>query len=308
MDPFNFRPGARNEMRMKYSSEPKIVFCSGGEAPLNMNFIRELLLSLRFKLFFVMSIGLFALIQPYQPVSPERWQAITIIAVVGLSVIAFYLGIILMFTKLSQRLSLSQLPTFWVLLISSLMASFAGQWALLLFGEAPKSVFDTLLIWVFHFYMFVSLEIAFSALVLPEIIANLPCSKSINESTDREPSTIQSPFSDASSIIIAGNRFRPQTIKWVRAEEHYISISTFDGKTFFLRARLRDFLAQVSEDLGFSIHRSYWVAWIAISQVEVAKDSITVVLDEGTAWPVARGRRSEFVKEWKQRVLISTEK
>jgi hypothetical protein len=294
---------------MNSRTEPTIVFSSGETAPLCIAFVWEMLRSTRFKLFVVATIVLFALIRPYQPVILQRWEAITIITVVGLMVFICYLSAFLFFAQFSQRLGLRYLRTVWLLLASSLLASFAGQWLLPIFGETPKSVAETLLVWVFHFMMFTGLEIIFSTLVLPEIMVGL-------QSASQRQAVVQPlkvadqlitegparPVSEGvSAVIISDKRFDQRSIKFVMAGEHYISISTFDDQTRLVRGRLRDFLAQVSDDLGFAIHRSYWVAWAAILQVEVEKDSMTVVLDEKTSLPVARGRRTDFMDEWKRR-------
>ncbi|AWD22153.1 LytTR family DNA-binding domain-containing protein [Fuscovulum blasticum] len=302
---------------MKTQVEPIIAFASGETAPLCSAFVWELVGSTRFKLFIVTTIGLFALIQPYQPVKLQRWEAITIIAVVGLMVFFCYVSAFMFFAKCWRRFRLRQLRTIWLLLISSLMASFAGQWALPLFGETPKTVLETLLVWVFHFMMFTGLEIIFSTFVLPEVMANLArrpgphdnepiavpvgiATATVAPAPAAAPARIAAPRPAApipaatATVIISDKRFEIDKIKWVMAEEHYISIYTFDEQTHFMRGRLRDFLAQVSEDMGFAIHRSYWVSWGAIRQVDAEKDSMTVVLDDKTSLPVARARRSQF--------------
>ena len=310
---------------MKTQIEPIITFASGETAPLSSAFVRELVGSTRFKVFIVTTIGLFALIQPYQPVKLQRWEAITIISIVGLMVFFCYVGAFMFFAKCWRRFRLRQLRTVWLLLISSLMASFAGQWALPLFGETTKTVQETLLVWVFHFMMFTGLEIVFSTLVLPEVMANLARRPGPHDSgpiavpvrvAAAAPAPSAAPVRIAASrphaahampapsvtptVIISDKRFEIDKIKWVMAEEHYISIYTFDDQTHIIRGRMRDFLAQVSEDMGFAIHRSYWISWDSIRQIDAEKDSLTVILDDKTTLPVARARRSQFVEAQKR--------
>jgi hypothetical protein len=297
------------ERDMNSRIEPTIVFTSGETAPLCIAFLWEMLRSTRFKLLVVATIGLFALIHPYQPLTLQRWEIITIIAVVGLMVFICYLSVFLFFVQFSQRLGLRYLRTVWLLFATSLLASFAGQLLLPIFGETPNSVAETLLVWVFHFMVFTGLEIIFSTLVLPEIMVGLQSAS--KRQAEVQPPTVADqlitdgpgrPVSEVvSTVIISDKKFDPKSIKWVMAEAHYISISTFDDQTHFVRGRLRDFLAQVSDDLGFAIHRSYWVAWASIQQIEVEKDSMTVILDEKTSLPVARDRRTDFMDEWKRR-------
>jgi hypothetical protein len=297
---------------MKPTLEPVIIFCSGDKAPLNANFVLETIRSARFKIFAVNSIGLFALIQPYQPLILQRWQAFTIVALCGVMAIFCYLSALIVFAKLSQRFGLTHLRTIWLVFFNSLIASFAGQWALSSFAEQPKPLVEALLIWIFHFGLFAALEIAFTALVLPEVMGNLS-----HHSTQIEPESLlflPGPTTDGlipplqgtdSIIIISDKAFKARSITWVMAEEHYVSVHTLDGETHFMRFRMRDFLAQVTEDMGFYIHRSHWVAWAAIRQVEVEKNSMTVVLDKDISLQVARGKRFEFMDKWKQRQSMS---
>jgi hypothetical protein len=297
---------------MKPTFEPVILFCSGDKAPLTIDFVRETIRSARFKIFAVNSVGLFALIQPYQPVILQRWQAFTIVALCGVMAILCYLSVLIVFAKLSHRLGLRHLSTVWILFFNSLITSFAGQWVLSGFAEVPKPLVEALLVWVFHFVLFTGLEIAFVTLVLPEVLRNLS-----RHSSQREPDSqlflpgpttdgLIQPLQGADSLIIISDKvFTAKSIKLVMAEEHYVSVHTLDGETHFMRFRMRDFLAQVSEDMGFSIHRSYWVAWAAIRQVEVDKNSMTVVLDKDISLQVARGKRVEFMDKWKQRQSMS---
>jgi hypothetical protein len=293
---------------MKPEIEPVIVFCSGEKAPLSTAFVRESISSTKFKVFAVFSIGLFALIQPYQPTILQRWEAITIIALSGVMVFAFYISALYFFAKFAKALRLKSLWTVWLLLLSSLMASLTGQWALSMSSALSKPVGETLLIWFFHIIMFAGLEFGFTTQVLPEILSRLRRRSRLTERTEQKEVT--KPTKDSSMevltvsdppIMISDKPFEVMKIRWAISEEHYLWIHTYDDDAKFVRGRMRDFLAQVPDGLGFAIHRSYWVSWQAMRQVEIEKNSVTVILDDNTSLAVARGRRNEFLETWKKR-------
>ena len=129
---------------MQLEKEAVIVFINGAQAPLRIEFVRSLFRSSKFQLFIVASIGLFALLQPYQPVTLQRWQAITIISAMGIVVFLCYFTGFLIGSRFFAKLKIRRLYTFWILLISALLASFLGQKSLLLFGEVPKTTAQTL--------------------------------------------------------------------------------------------------------------------------------------------------------------------
>lgn len=169
---------------------------------------------------------------------------------------------------------------------------------------------------MFHFVVFTALETVFAIMLLPEILernqnfaqmqgsvaeqAVEAASPAPTEITPLPPHVV-SPAAESIFVIISDKRFDARTIKWVMSQEHYISVKTFDEQIYFMRGRMRDFLVQVPEDMGYNIHRSHWIAWDAIRQVEVDKDNMLVEVDEKTILPVARGRRSDFISRWRRR-------
>jgi hypothetical protein len=86
-------------------------------------------------------------------------------------------------------------------------------------------------------------------------------------------------------------------IKLATSDGHFLKIHTVSGEKEY-RARMKDFLAQLSSSEGISSHRSHWVAIGQIS--EVRKNMIVTV--SGTQIPIARGRR-DSVQLWAKEYL-----
>ncbi|MGL4889939.1 MAG: hypothetical protein ACRC52_03850, partial [Aeromonas veronii] len=143
---------------MRFHGAPTIAFLNGTSAPLNLGFINCLMRNQKFQTFGILCVGIFALLRPYQSVPLERWQAITIIAAMAILVFICYLGSFAIMALLSDRLHIRRFRTLWVLVASALLSSYLGQFSLVVFGEEPKPVLETLLLCIFHFGMFAALE------------------------------------------------------------------------------------------------------------------------------------------------------
>ncbi len=99
-------------------------------------------------------------------------------------------------------------------------------------------------------------------------------------------------------IHVAGVAIAPGTIRWIRAEEHFVRIR-HDSNTEFLRARLQDVVAQLPPDLGYRLHRSYWVARDAITRIASESGVLEVTTNDGETFTVAQTRRRDFL-DWAQ--------
>lgn len=97
-------------------------------------------------------------------------------------------------------------------------------------------------------------------------------------------------------VIIGGERVRLSDIHYIEAREHHVHI-TFATSETRVRARLRDVVAQTSEDDGIQTHRSWWVARHAVKGLQEKPKKSTLELTDGRSVPVARTRIRD-VREW----------
>lgn len=97
-------------------------------------------------------------------------------------------------------------------------------------------------------------------------------------------------------VVLSGRSFPVEAIRKVRSAEHYLVVTTAQGTSEF-RARMKDFVEQVTEDDGIQTHRSYWV-----SRDEPLKlDGSIIKTRSGEDIPVSRGRLPQ-VREWFARI------
>jgi hypothetical protein len=75
----------------------------------------------------------------------------------------------------------------------------------------------------------------------------------------------------------------------LKAEDHYLRAYAPDREEMFLM-RLRDAVAMLPADAGVQVHRSWWVARDAVTEVAREGRSATLTLSNGMDVPVARDR------------------
>ncbi|WP_255573832.1 LytTR family DNA-binding domain-containing protein [Erythrobacter sp. SCSIO 43205] len=76
-------------------------------------------------------------------------------------------------------------------------------------------------------------------------------------------------------------------------EDHYVRVHTALGSELVLM-RLRDAMVHVSEIEGRQVHRSWWVARLAVEDVRREGRNVRLVLPGGLEAPVARAQVSEL--------------
>lgn len=76
-------------------------------------------------------------------------------------------------------------------------------------------------------------------------------------------------------------------------EDHYVRVHTALGSELVLM-RLRDALAHVAGIEGHQVHRSWWVARLAVEEVRREGRNVRLVLPRGIEAPVARTQVSEL--------------
>lgn len=303
---------------MESSPKPVVKFCNGASLTIEPRFTAILAGNTKFQIFAILSIAFFALIRPYgAQAALEKWQSSLIIFTMGAIVFALYGLFFTLLDRFGARVGIRRIHTVWIVLLTSFIGTFLGDWSVSIF-DGPRLPFDQkLFIWAFNFAIFSGLEVFFSILILPDLIRRMELSDTseprlqspqvFDPQPPASPSALEQneSASEIRVVTVSDKRFPAQFIRSVSSQGHYISITTFRGKNYFVRGRLRDFLEQIPEEMGYCIHRSHWVSWTGIERVNVANDNMLVCLDDDTTLPVARGRRSDFIERWNRRSQVN---
>ncbi len=73
----------------------------------------------------------------------------------------------------------------------------------------------------------------------------------------------------------------------LKAEDHYLSVHTSKGSALIL-SRLSDAISELDGIEGAQVHRSWWVARDAITEVHRTRNSVSLELKGGVVAPVSR--------------------
>jgi LytTr DNA-binding domain len=101
------------------------------------------------------------------------------------------------------------------------------------------------------------------------------------------PSTLSNPLFDQLPPSLGSD------VIALQMEDHYVRVHTSLGSELVLM-RLRDALAHVSDIDGRQVHRSWWVARLAVEDVRREGRNVRLVLPGGLEAPVSRAQVSEL--------------
>ncbi len=87
----------------------------------------------------------------------------------------------------------------------------------------------------------------------------------------------------------AGLDWANTTIQTVRAFDHYLEITSTNGR-HFVRGRMKDVEEMLDKAAGLRVHRSWWVNRDAIRSIETKGRDKVVCLQDGRRVPIARSR------------------
>lgn len=107
------------------------------------------------------------------------------------------------------------------------------------------------------------------------------------------------PTLDCASIPSIMDRLSPQNrgeIYFIRAQDHYVEVSTSRGKELILM-RFSDAISELSTTAGKQVHRSWWVSKAAVTEVVHDGDRVCLALKGGCNAPVSRANEG-IVKAW----------
>lgn len=91
-------------------------------------------------------------------------------------------------------------------------------------------------------------------------------------------------------------------IVFVEAQEHYLRIVTIRGEHLLLQG-LTHAIAELEANGfdGIQIHRSVWVAWKHVENVDVRPGAVSVAVSTGARWKISRRRAKAFLATWRLR-------
>lgn len=203
--------------------------------------------------------------------------------------------------------------------ISLAAATIAGlEFILIDKGWHQESIENILTALIFHFWLISVAELYFVSYALPNhtkykdgndkpnsvLVARTSVQRECKAEYDEARSNQDDTGAESAQYVsLRGRNIPVKSIRYVTAHEHYLSIAMYGEANIFMRARLKDFLVQVPEALGYFIHRSHWVSWESISDVIKTPHTAHVVLDDETQLPIARGRRADFCELWQRKLV-----
>lgn len=80
---------------------------------------------------------------------------------------------------------------------------------------------------------------------------------------------------------------------YLKAELHYLLVVTDCGRSLILSS-LKDAITALPPDSGMQVHRSYWVAWPAITMLKKQGRQGSLLLQDGSEIPVSRQQWSQL--------------
>lgn len=232
---------------------------------------------------------LFASLKPHAVVVPDLpFYKMTLLwanSVVGYY--AIYLGI----SWAAERLG-RNLWSIFILLAVSLYQTLGGSTLVVLLGYPPVPNDILLQLVVFHLILLALIEVVFISFIMPRVLGDL-----------RMPPEVPGfmGFADTGMhlrpepIVLLGKRFNPGDLLHIEAQEHYVQITTTQGR-HLLRGRISDIEMQLPKSLGLRVHRSHWVAARTVKGLYKG-GACALKLEDGTEVPVARARR-DSVLQW----------
>ncbi len=220
----------------------------------------------------------------YRDVLPVPLVAVLWTAMI-LTVTVFYLGILVLCIKISQRFSgffiYFPIVGFMAMSITTFLNNFNYS---LMTGEIYTFELASSHL-LFNLALGLLFETLFMIFVYPKVLADIGTEDVVEEKE-----------APSQSITIAGTTFAIDEIYSVSSQDHYVEVTTLKSSTL-LRGRLADVIDRLSSVDGLMPHRSHWVARKAVVDMAGNASKKTLVLATGAEIPVARGRISE-VRRW----------
>lgn len=246
--------------------------------------VRTCVLQLGFPLFLGLAVGILVLFDAHGYVTDIGfWPATFVWSSFVVVVAAFYLltlSALLLLKPYFPKLFI-YLP--FIGIFAMTVTTFATTYQVVYFVGSGDTYAQSLAILPFNFVLGVFFETIFFVFVKPVLARTIVEPKIKYKSTPRE-------------IEVSGHSFQVEKIRYLRAQDHYVD-AHLDGEKTMIRARLRDFISQLDPDEGVMPHRSYWVSWREILQLELSSNQPVVTLIGGERIPIAKSRVADVEHE-----------
>ncbi|MCE8523388.1 LytTR family transcriptional regulator [Ruegeria pomeroyi] len=142
------------------------------------------------------------------------------------------------------------------------------------------------------FAVHLGFELLFAAVMLP-LLARA-------DSPQMAPAGTPRPASDP-KLMLAGETIAAKDITLVQADEHYVFVHHGDRKSH-VRQSFGALVKALDDAAGMQVHKSYWVAFDHIQQVQSKRDGgLKLILKDKTAIPGARSRARAFREAFRSR-------
>ena len=190
------------------------------------------------------------------------------------------------------------LPRLGLWLAAALVATVPMTFAVLAIGNLPDPLFwpglDIAL--TSYFYVFVvggAITLFFNLLGLRESSEAPPPSSAPVQAETAEGAPQPVELAKTNPLLDQLPPALGTEVIALEMEDHYVRVHTALGSELVLM-RLRDAIAHVSEIEGRQVHRSWWVARLAVEDVRREGRNVRLVLPGGLEAPVARAQVSEL--------------
>ncbi len=193
--------------------------------------------------------------------------------------------------------------TFAALAMAVVGASVWGIWFGVFLGAHVPTLGDYLLITGFNMTFALLAEVVLVSFLLGRILDDL----GIDGQSQPVARATASPPPAPLTVEVLGRQFLRHELLLLAAEEHYVSVTTSDGKSVLLRGNLSDAVVDLPETLGFRVHRSTWVARQAVAQLQKSSKGWRLQLRSGAEVSVARSRQAD-VAVWVESAVHGMEK
>jgi hypothetical protein len=190
----------------------------------------------------------------------------------------------------------------------------AGLGAALLLGAPVPALSDILMVAGFNLVICFLGDIIHATYVMPRVMADLrgvPRRDVLVDFIASESGRIGGMDVPApvapERVTLCGQSFALHALRLIEAEEHYVAITLDTGARALLRGRIADAVAALPPDLGRRVHRSFWVATVAVDGFRQTKTGAQVILTDGRCIPVARGRIA-MLRDWAEQAPMVANK
>ncbi len=286
-----------------------IIFLNGSEFRGEWRNLRRALWSPPFVGLVLGMTAVIFLVQPYNHIMPER---VTLRFLIVASCVFVFLALAIGLLAIGYR-TCTRIRTVTVLFPAAIAAAVWGVEFSVFLGGQSLSPPQWAELFVFDLVLAIIGEVILSSFLLGRIASQTgmktypvpaihAAEDSASDSADAPKGLLQvdktaSTADTQNWVELLGQRFACSSILQLKAEEHYVAVTLREGGQKLLRGRLSDAIAQLPEDAGKQVHRSYWVAQSEVAELLRLREGWRIKTHSGLDIPVARNRQAE-VRDW----------